>query len=327
MSRPVYKRGLFTTSLVCATSRLRGESVSVRESAGQGAQRRKRDRPKDPPSSNGDQRTTAMKKDSSFENAIKLESRPQLKLPIVFAAWPGMGNVALNAARYLVEKLGAAPLARIEASEFASAEGVRIRNHIVLPVEVPEYRFYYWKHPEKIGDLIIFVGDHQPFLPRGYAMARLVLKLANWFGARRIYSAAALACSISHMDSPRVWAVATHSEILAELKDLPIQLLSEGHISGLNGLILGVGKQMGFEGVCLLGELPYYTVGTDNPKSSLAVLEQLCTLWRIRVDFSELREASIRKEIEIEEFIRAGNERLMVEELVKKGSTEGETPQ
>ncbi len=268
-----------------------------------------------------------MRKTTGLDSCIQLEARPQLKLPVLFAAWPGMGNVALNAAKYLVEKLDAASLGRIEPTEFASAEGVRIRNNVILPVQLPEYRFYYWKHPDKLGDLMIFIGEAQPFLPRGYAMARLVLKVANWFGARRIYTAAALACSISHMDSPQVWAVVTHSDIAAELKDMPIRLLSDGHISGLNGLILGIGKQMGFEGLCLLGELPYYTVGMDNPKSSLAVLEQLCAIWRIAVDFSDLRDASIRKEIEIEEFIRSGNERLAVEEIVKKGAAEGETPQ
>jgi proteasome assembly chaperone (PAC2) family protein len=128
------------------------------------------------------------------------------------------------------------------------------------------------------------------------------------------------------MESPQVWAAATHPEILAELKRLPIRPLSEGHIMGLNGLLLGIAKQMGFEGVCLLGELPYYTVGMDNPKSSLAVLEQLCALWGIDIDSAELREASTRKEIEIEEFIRQGNEKVIIEEMIQQAG-KGDAPQ
>jgi proteasome assembly chaperone (PAC2) family protein len=116
-------------------------------------------------------------------------------------------------------------------------------------------------------------------------------------------------------------------EILDELKRLPIKLFPEGHISGLNGLILGIGKQMGFEGVCLLGELPYYTIGMDNPKSSLVVLEQLCALWGIDVDFANLKDASIRKEIEIEEFIRQGKQKVLLEEMIQEGEKERGSPQ
>jgi len=267
-----------------------------------------------------------MRKSNLLEDAIKLEKKPHLKFPVLFAAWPGMGNVALNAARYTAEKLDMTPLGRIDPSDFAYAEGVLIKNSIISPVEAPEYRFFYWKHPKGIGDLILFIGDTQPIHPKGYAMARLILKVANWFGTRRIYTAAALACSISHMDSPQVWAAATHTEIHKEIKHLPVRVLAEGHISGLNGLILGIGKQMGFEGVCLLGELPYYTVGMDNPKSSLAVLEQLCALWNINVDLKDLRDEAIRKEIEIEEFIRSGNETAILEEMMK-GDKETGSPQ
>jgi proteasome assembly chaperone (PAC2) family protein len=196
-----------------------------------------------------------------------------------------------------------------------------------LPVDLPEYRFFFWKHPKGIGDLIVFIADNQPIHPKGYGLARIILKVANLLGARRIYTAAALACSISHMDAPQVWAVATHPEILEELKRFPVKLLSEGHISGLNGLILGIGKQMGFEGACLLGELPYYTIGMDNPKASLAVLEQLSSLWEIDVDLTDLRDDSIRKEIEIEEFIRTGNQKIIIEEMISKEDKDSGSPQ
>ncbi len=257
------------------------------------------------------------------DTAIRLDREPQLHLPNLYAAWPGMGNVSLNAARFLVEKLDMEPIGSIESTESSVADGIVIRDHLVLPLETPEYRFYAFQHPEKGGDLLLFVADHQPVQPQAIALARLVMRVADRFGVRRVHTSAALMCSISHMERPRVWGVATHREILPDLEDKGVRLLPEGHVSGLNGLLLGVAKRMGFEGLCLLGELPYYTIGMDNPKSSLAVLERLSRLWNIRLDTSDMREASLKKEIEIEEFIRQGEKSLFSRELEEDGGEEG----
>jgi hypothetical protein len=261
------------------------------------------------------------------DSVIRLEREPELHLPILFAAWPGMGNVAVLAAQKLVEKLQMEPVGALDPAEFAYAEGIIVRNHIVMPLQLPEYRFYAYRNPSGGGDLLLFLADNQPAHPQGYVLARLVLQMANRFGVRRVYSAAALATSISHMDTPRVWGVSTHSDILAELRGLSVELLSDGHIRGLNGLLLGVAKQMGFEGVCLLGELPYYMVGTDNPKSSLAILEKFSHLWDITLDLSDLGEEALQKEVEIEDFIRQGEKEAMMERMLSKAEEESDTLQ
>lgn len=261
------------------------------------------------------------------DSAIRLTQRPEFCRPILLAAWPGMGNVAIGVARYLIDSLGMEPLGVVESAEFSYAEGIAVKDQSILPLQIPEYRFYFHQQPDNRGDLIVFEADIQPPHPQAYLLARLVMKAAEGFGVRRIYTGAALASSISHMESPRVWGVATHGEIWAELENSGVEPFSEGHISGLNGLLLGIGKQMGFEGICLLGELPYYMIGTDSPKSSLAILEKLCLFWDVSVDASGLREASLRKEIEIEDFIRQGGKESLLEEMLKKGKPESDIPQ
>jgi proteasome assembly chaperone (PAC2) family protein len=248
-------------------------------------------------------------------------------MPVLFAARPGMGNVAILVAQKLIEKLEMQPVGALDPAEFAYAEGIIVRSHIVMPLQLPEYRFYVWRNGSGKGDLLLFLADNQPAHPQGYMLARLVLETANQCGVRRVYSAAALATSISHMDTPRVWGVGTDRGLLAELKDLSVELLSDGHIRGLNGLLLGVAKQMGFEGVCLLGELPYYMVGTDNPKSSLAILEKFCHLWGVPMDLSGLREEALQKEVEIEDFIRRGEKESMLERWVRKSEEDSDTLQ
>jgi len=261
------------------------------------------------------------------EDGIVLEQRPRLNRASLFAAWPGMGNVSYNAARYLVEQLEMEPLGSIESPEFSSAEGIFIHDREILPLQLPEYRFHVYRHPAGAGDLIVFVGDTQPAPPQGHSLLRLVLQVAQRFEVQRLYACAALASSITHMETPRVWGVATHPDLWEELERLGILLLGEGHVSGLNGLLLGIGKQMGLPGLGLLGELPYYTVGTDNPKSSLAILETLRRIWGIPLDLGDMRDASLKKEMEIEDFIRQGGRESILERILKKGEPGADIPQ
>jgi hypothetical protein len=59
-------------------------------------------------------------------------------------------------------------------------------------------------------------------------------------------------------------------------------------IAGLNGLLLGVAKEKGIEGVCLLGEVPVYATRIQNPMAALAILKVLTTMLDIEIDIAEL---------------------------------------
>jgi hypothetical protein len=72
------------------------------------------------------------------------------------------------------------------------------------------------------------------------------------------------------------------------LKKYNLRLMSEGQISGMNGLFLGAAKKAGLEGFCLLGEIPLYTIQIENPKASAAVLAALSRILRIQIDLSGL---------------------------------------
>jgi proteasome assembly chaperone (PAC2) family protein len=72
------------------------------------------------------------------------------------------------------------------------------------------------------------------------------------------------------------------------LKAYGVMLMGEGTIGGLNGLLLGVARQRGIEGVCLLGEMPIYATRIANPKAAQAVLEVLTKMLGIEMDLEDL---------------------------------------
>jgi predicted ATP-grasp superfamily ATP-dependent carboligase len=213
-----------------------------------------------------------------------------------------MGEVAFKAATYLIEQLKAEEFAEIPPEDFFYSTGSIVQEGILNVPGFPYGKFYYWKNPTtKIGgsannfggkaagnDLIIFISNAQPDLAKADDYSKRIIYVARGFKVKTIISFAAMPQAIDHTQQSKVWFTATSKEIINILMKHNFELLSEGQISGMNGLFLGIAKKEGFDGFCLLGEIPLYTIQIENPKASYAVLEALTRLLKIQMDFNNL---------------------------------------
>ncbi|MDP2923527.1 MAG: PAC2 family protein [Candidatus Omnitrophota bacterium] len=228
---------------------------------------------------------------------IKISKRPRLNSPYLIVAWPGMGEVAFKAATYLVDKLKAEEFASIPAEDFFYLTASTVQKGILSLPELPFNNFYYYKNKAGKNDLIIFISNAQPDLVKADAYCKKIITLAKTFKVNKIVSFAAMPQPVDHTQTSNVWFSGTSSEVNAELKKYNFNLLSEGQISGMNGLFLGIAKKEGLEGFCLLGEIPLYTIQIENPKASYAVLEALRKILNIQADFTNmLQQAQIMEE-------------------------------
>ncbi|MFH1003336.1 MAG: PAC2 family protein [Chloroflexota bacterium] len=227
-----------------------------------------------------------------MEKLFKLRARPKLKTPNLIACWPGIGNVSLIIADYLMKKLDFKELGEIDAPYFFDPIGVMVEDNVVEAPRFPQNQFYYWKNKEGEHDIILFLGENQP-AAKGYELANCVLDVALKFQARRVYTCAAAVTRIHHTESPRVWGVATSQPVTRDF--LGYDLVQRGNlqIAGLNGLLLGVAKERDIAGVCLLGEVPVYATRVQNPMAALAVIEVLTKMLGIEVDTTELGLAAL----------------------------------
>ncbi len=232
-----------------------------------------------------------MKKD------VKIYKEPRPKGCDFIAAWPGIGNVSLIVAQYLRDKLKAEEIGEILPFNFFDPVGVIVRDNIVETPQFPESKFYYWQNPVSERGLMLFIGEEQPSF-KGYELAHRVLDVAQKFKVMRVYTCAAALARIHHTETPKVWAVATDKKLLPELKKYDIVFRGDLQIAGLNGLFLGVAKERGLEGICLLGEVPTYTTRIPNPKAALAILGVLTKILDINIDLGEL--INLAKEAEEE---------------------------
>jgi len=228
---------------------------------------------------------------------VRLFARPRLKSPVMLASWPGIGNVSIIAASYLLRKLDFKDLGEIEPSVFFDAIGVVARDNIVEEPQFPQSQFYYWKNQGGDSDIILFIGEDQP-ITKGYELANCVLDVAERFKAKRVYTCAAALSRIHHTEQSRVWGVVTSPQMSPELAKYDLVQKGNLQISGLNGLLLGVAKERGIEGICLLGEVPMYATRIQNPVAAVAVLGALTKMLNIEIDITELadlaREAADR---------------------------------
>ncbi|MDD5730035.1 MAG: PAC2 family protein [Candidatus Omnitrophica bacterium] len=251
---------------------------------------------------------------------INFYKKPRLKNPCLIVAWPGMGEVAVKAANFLIDKLKAEEFAEIPPEEFFYLVGSKIENGILDLPELPYSKFYFWKDPaarrgtkSRHHDLIIFVSDAQPDLAKAEEYCQRIMDLAKEFKVKRVVGFAAMPQAIDHIQNPGVWITATSVALLDNLKKLNLenaQVLNEGQISGLNGLFLGMAAKEGMEGFCLLGEIPLYTIQIENPKASHAVLEAAIKILDIQVELSELIEQSHNIEEQINkllDFLKSGS--------------------
>jgi proteasome assembly chaperone (PAC2) family protein len=226
-----------------------------------------------------------------MNEVIRLFARPRLKKPVMLASWPGIGNVSIIVATYLLRQLDFKDLGEIEPSAFFDAVGVVARNNIVEEPQFPQSQFYYYKNKKGVSDIILFVGEDQP-ITKGYELANCVLDVAERFRVKRVYTCAAALSRMHHSEQSRAWGVVTSPHMSKELDSYNLAQKGNLQISGLNGLLLGVAKEREIEGICLLGEVPMYATRIQNPVAAVAVLEVLTKILDIEIDITELAEAA-----------------------------------
>lgn len=212
---------------------------------------------------------------------------PELCHPWLVAVWPGMGQVAVTAGYYLMAKLSMRQLAEFPAREFFDVNHIEVRDGLIRAGRQPRSRLFVWQDPGKNHDIIVFIGEAQP--PSGkYPFCRMLIDVAKKLGVEKVFTFAAMATAMHPKRESRVFGAATDAKTLAELKRLELEILNEGEISGLNGVLLGVAAEDKLPGGCLLGEMPHFLTQIPFPKASLAVLEAFTAMARIDLDLTEL---------------------------------------
>ncbi len=139
--------------------------------------------------------------------------------------------------------------------------------------------------------MLIFEGESQVGGEAGVVIADELLDYAQQRGVEMVYTGAAFATPMSYRDPIKVFGVATDARLKDDFARYDVEPLSQGRISGLNGVLLGLAGSRGLTAACFLATMPHYAVQTPNPKSSKAIVEVFERILGVTVDKTDIDRA------------------------------------
>ncbi len=172
---------------------------------------------------------------------------PQLEKPVFVEGLPGFGNVGRIAAQLLIEFTSAKVFAELYSPSFP--------DYVVVNSDgtcrPPRYEFY--SASTEKNQFIILTGDSQPSIEdllAHYDLCDEILDFAEKHGCKFIVTMGGVPTPQS---GGEVYVAATSEKLALENVDKGALIYGKGRIMGATGLLLGLAKKRGWEGICLLG--------------------------------------------------------------------------
>jgi uncharacterized protein (TIGR00162 family) len=172
---------------------------------------------------------------------------PVLENPIFVQGLPGFGNVGKIAAYLLIKFCSAKPFAELYSPSFPDYLSVNSKGICRLP------RYEFYAAPMEKNDFVIMTGDTQPSFDdvvAHYKLCSEILDFVEKYDCDLIITIGGVPMS---EDKAQVYVAATSPRLAAEFMEKGAVIYSKGRILGATGLMLGLAKERGLEGLCLLG--------------------------------------------------------------------------
>jgi len=219
--------------------------------------------------------------------------KKELKEPIFLIGLPGIGLVGKICVDYLLKQFKAEKIAELTSDSFPPSV-----HTFDAQIELIKDELYYCSINGK--DFLFLAGPVQPSLDfhagsahEHYEFARAIIEAVAQFGVKKVFTLAGINIGEQRMvKEPQIVAAATSKKLLAELKKLgAITQSQDGLISGAAGLILGIAKEKGIEGACLMGETNASLIYGDHGAAK-KLIEYLVKLFGFSVKMEEIEKES-----------------------------------
>jgi len=249
---------------------------------------------------------------------------PSLRSPSLICGLPGTGFVGKVAIDYLIKELDAVHLADIYSTFFSP----QIIINQDGTTEIVKNSVYYVKRENKksknttiktqplqengqeisnsdksksvnilepaSSDLLLLTGDSQPIVPGSeYVLTEQILDDMTKFDISNIYSLAAYVTG-TFTNAPKIYGTATATKLVGLFRNHNVSSLDNGNITGMNGIIIGLGKLRGIDGLCLLGETSGYVIDAIAAKK---ILETITRILNIQINMDEITKRAKDTEI------------------------------
>jgi hypothetical protein len=232
---------------------------------------------------------------------LKIYENPKLNVPIMIFGVPDSGNVAKLVVEHLISELNAKPFLDIYSYGFPPQ--VVIRKNRTL--ELVKATMYYSKSKK---DLILFTCDEQPAIPESaYIICEKVMSIAKSLGVKKVYAIGATITG-TFTANPKVYATVNKDYLIREVLSEDVEIMNQGSITWMNGLIVGIARQLDIDGIFLSAETSGFII---DAKAAKVVLKKLLNMINVKVNLAKLdRRIKETNEILSEDSVRKNLQEL-----------------
>ena len=238
---------------------------------------------------------------------MRWEHRPQLRRPVMVAAfegWNDAADAASGAARWLADFLGARGFATLDPEEFydftSTRPEVRLVDGVTRAIEWPTNELASARLPGPERDVVFLHGIEPQLKWRTFCQA--LVGVASDLGVEMVITLGALLADVPHTRPVRVTGTAADPELVARLG------LSTSRYEGPTGIV-GVlhdaCARAGVRSASLWAAVPHYVAPTPSPKATLALVERTATLLDTEVAPVDLQIAAAAYERQVSEMVES----------------------
>jgi hypothetical protein len=178
---------------------------------------------------------------------LRQMSSPTLENPIFVQGLPGFGNVGKIAAYLLVKFSSAKPFAELYSPSFPDYVSISSKGICHLP------RYEFHSAVTEKNNFIIMTGDTQPSFDDVVAHYDLCGETLDFVQKNGCKFLVTLGGAPVKEEKAQVYVAATSQRLATEFMEKGAVIYSKGRVVGATGLMLGLAKERGLEGICLLG--------------------------------------------------------------------------
>ncbi|MGH8998340.1 MAG: PAC2 family protein [Acidimicrobiia bacterium] len=236
---------------------------------------------------------------------VRWEQRPELRRPVMVAAfegWNDAADAASGAVAWLRLRWRASRFARIDPEEFydfqVSRPHVSLVDGVTRRINWPANDCFA-AHVEEVGRDVVLLSGIEPNL-RWQSFCTAVIDVARETGCEMVVTLGALLADVPHTRPVKLTGTAADPELIERLG------LSHSRYEGPTGIV-GVlhdaCRRSGMPSVSLWAPVPHYVASPPNPKATRALIEQLAELLGLPLGVGDLGEASVAWEERVNELV------------------------
>lgn len=215
---------------------------------------------------------------------IEMDKEFDVENPVFVEGLAGIGHIGRNVVSYVAEHTDSEKIGAIYSHHFPPFTMVRDDK----TVDTIKNNIYQLKRNDG-QDLVLLEGNAQANTPQGHhEVAEKIMEMIEEMDASEIITVGGYGTG-DVVEDPEVFGVTTSTDSQDEYRDMGVTFDHDvGQIVGVSGLLLGMGDDRGYSGICVLGETPGFLL--SDPKSTEEVLKVVEQIIDVDLDYSELDE-------------------------------------